>query len=59
MEIGGEGRTSNDVLLRDAKVVGNREGSGPGGSGRQSQDTVHSQSLTKYLQERPLRIIVS
>ena len=49
MEVTGYSAAANDVLLRHTEVRGNGEGGGSGGSSRETQDTLYTQSLFQHL----------
>ena len=42
VEVAGQRRAKDDVSLGDAKMSGDREGSGSSGSGREAKDTLHT-----------------
>ena len=48
-EVAGDGGATEDVLRGHTEVRGHRESRGPGGCGRETKDTLDSQSLLQYL----------
>ena len=49
VEVAGNSRAADDVLLCHIEMRGNRESRGPSGCGCQTQHTLHTQSLSQHL----------